>query len=122
MNDPNTDARNIQYEDTFLDQLIKDAHRRYGVNAEPFVEAIRERLRIGSERYGDAFLRQDNHDEIADEVPDVVGYALLEIQRIQHHNLNVQDGVYHHLYEAALAASIADYHARRARYLARTGR
>jgi hypothetical protein len=115
-------ARNSEYERLFLDQLAKDAHRRYGVDAEPFASAVRERLTHGQERFGDdSFLTSDNHLHIAEEAPDLVGYALLEIQRINHLGLNVRDGVFHHLYEAALAATVADWHARQARRLARMG-
>ena len=120
MTGTSTLARNNDYEQAFLDQLTKDAHRRYGVNAEQFTAAVRERLAHGETVYGkDAFLTNDNLGEVVLEAPDVVGYALLEIQRIQHLDLNVPDGVFHHLYEAALAASVAYWHAKHARFLAR---
>lgn len=111
-------ARNPEYEQVFLEQLTKDAHRRYGVDAEPFAAAVRDRLRHGEGKYGeDGFLTTDNLMEVRQEAPDVVGYALLEIQRIQHLGLNAPDGVFHHLYEAALAAAVAYWHARQAQYL-----
>lgn len=112
-------ARDSEYERIFLEQLVKDAHRRHGVDVGPFTIAVRERLNQGESRYGDKFLGEDNHSQIAQEAPDVVGYALLEIQKINHFDLPVRDGVFHHLYEAALAAAVADWHARQARYLAR---
>lgn len=112
-------GRDSEYERIFLDQLVKDAHRRHGVDVEPFANAVRERLRQGEQRHGDAFLDKDNHIGVANEAPDVVGYALLEIQKINHLNLPVADGVFHHLYEAALAAALADWHGRQAQYLAR---
>lgn len=112
-------GRDSEYERIFLDQLVKDAHRRHGVDVGPFTVAVRERLNKGESRYGDRFLDEDNHSQIAQEAPDVVGYALLEIQKINHFDLPVRDGVFHHLYEAALAAAVADWHARQARYLAR---
>lgn len=114
-------ARDSEYERVFLTQLGKDAHRRYGVDAEPFVSAVRERLRHGEERYGNSFLSNDNLAQVAQEAPDVVGYALLEIQRINHLGLNVADGVFYHLYEAALAAAVADWHIRQARGIVRSG-
>ena len=113
-------GRDSEYERIFLEQLVKDAHRRHGVDVAPFTMAVRERLNQGESRYGDRFLQEDNHSQIAQEAPDVVGYALLEIQRINHFDLTVRDGVFHHLYEAALAAAVADWHARQARYLARS--
>ena len=113
-------ARDPQYEARFLEQLSKDAHRRYGVDTESFASAVRERLAHGSEHFGeDSFLTKDNHSQIAQEAPDIVGYALLEIQRINFLGENVPDGVFHHLYEAALAACVADWHARRAHYISR---
>lgn len=113
-------GRDSEYERIFLDQLAKDAHRRHGVDVGPFTVAVRERLNQGEARHGDRFLGEDNHSQIAQEAPDVVGYALLEIQRINHLGEPVRDGVFHHLYEAALAAAVADWHARQARYLAKT--
>ena len=114
-------GRDNEYERIFLEQVVKDAHRRYGVDVGPFTIAVRERLNRGEERHGDAFLENDNHNHIAKEAPDVVGYALLEIQRINHFGEPGADGVFHHLYEAAIAAAVADWHARQARRLAREG-
>lgn len=109
-----TEGRDVAYEAAFLDEVVNEAARRAGVDASAYAETVRARLELGAQRYGESF-RTDERDmlrEVCEETPDVCGYSLLELQKL---NGTASAAVHQHLFEASVHAAIADAHARAAR-------
>jgi hypothetical protein len=107
-------ARDLHYERIWFEQLADAAERQFGVNIGAYIPAVRERLRIGAERYGDDdFLGKKVIEQLLEETPDVAAYCLLEIQKMLLRNED-DEGKMFHLFECAKHAAAADWHARQA--------
>lgn len=107
--------RDVLYEEAWLRRLEEEALRRYGTSAQRFIRSIRARLDIGKDRYGDDdFLSKDLMVELLEETPDVAAYCLLETQKENSLGRDDHQDKHYHLFEAALHAAAADYHARMA--------
>lgn len=115
--------RSVPYEQEFLKQVEDEARRRYGLESVALVRAVGERLALGQKLYGDNWLTPDFDGirEGTEETPDVVCYALLELQRLNMSGLDEDGVVYAHLFEAALGAAYSDWHFRQARSVQRRG-
>jgi hypothetical protein len=105
-------GRNLDLERELLKAIVRLSRRMFGASDPTYVQAVEERLVIGAERYGDtAFLGRDNLAELLEETPDVAGYALLELQRLDGRGgTQVRDD----LLRVAVCGAAADYYARRA--------
>jgi hypothetical protein len=105
--------RDHPYETRWLDELAAAVEHRHGVNVQVFVHAVRERLALGTARYGDdAFLRKDVVAEALEETPDVAAYVLLEVQKRLAGTVEADGRVTEHLFTAAIHAAVADHHLR----------
>lgn len=112
--------RDQLYEETVLQEVIREFPRRYGVENPAYISSVQQRLALGAERYGDdAYLQRDNVREVLEECPDIAAYGLLELQRLNGVDDDSVGAAYHHLFEAMLAGALADYHARQARAVLR---
>lgn len=108
-------GRNREYERTFLENVEREAQRRFGVNVVGYRLSVERRLELGAERYGDLdFLSKDMIRELLDETPDLASHAVLEIQKRLANGLE-DDERFHHLFEASVHGALADWHARQAR-------
>ncbi len=104
--------------DHFLEQLTYKA-RAQGVDAEPLICMVRQRLAWGEERYGSgAYRERDNIPELSQEAADIVCYALFDYLNEVEKTEDIDAHVPNDLFMAALYAAMADWHARRARVTA----
>lgn len=104
--------RDPDFERALLRVIVTRAERYFGVDCRPYIRRVQLRLRIGAQRYGDNL--HDGRDligELLEETPDVAGYALLELQRLDG---RAPEGVRDDLLRAAMLGAVADYYARRA--------
>lgn len=89
----------------------------YEPEFDSYVRAVRDRMQVGAERYGDNdFLTKDNLKEALEETPDVMGYALLECQRLRALGFDWQltNEIRIDLISASVHSAIADRHLRNA--------
>jgi len=107
--------RDLLFEDAFLNEVVKETARRAGIMVEAYSDAVRRRLTLGADTYGDNdYLSKDNLAEALFEGPDLAAYAMLELQKLNRSS-GEHEGVHHHLFEASVHAAIADWHTRRAK-------
>ena len=107
-------ARDPHYERIFFDQLHSAVERRFGVDATGYINTVKARLTLGSERYGDDdFLSKDVVEALLEETPDLAAYALLETHKMLMDPLE-DEGYAFWLFETAVAGAWADVCAKRA--------
>jgi hypothetical protein len=107
------EARDRDYEEAFLENVCREASRRFGMDCAGYKLAVKRRLELGAERYGDMdFMTKDNMRELLEETPDLAGYALLEAQKTLRLNLDDDEQRAWHLFEASVYGAAADHHAR----------
>lgn len=109
---PDTEAqvRNEEYETAFLAAAAADSARRFGLAAEGFPLAVKRRLILGQERYGNTFIGKDLPHETLEEAWDAGAYAVLDAQKRLASDLEDSDAW--HLFEIAVHAAAIDAHAR----------
>jgi hypothetical protein len=108
-------SRDTEYEAAFLENVVEEAARRFGIDVSYFAHQVQARLKLGAERYGDDdFRRKDVVSELFEETPDVCAYVLLEAQKRLSEPLE-DEGRDHFLFECAVHAAAADWNARQAR-------
>lgn len=105
--------RTVDYEDAFLNEAAKVAAQRFGIATDGFVLAVKRRLELGQERYGDRFFslsQEQRAQENLEEAWDNGAYSVLDAQARLADGLDDSDAW--HLFEIACHAAAIDYHAR----------
>lgn len=105
--------RNTDWEDAVLREVVAEAARRAGVDAQPLADLVRARIEWGQSEYGDAWRTpgRDLPGEAREEAADGVVYGLLDLQLPDQPGNTRQQ----HWFEAMVHLAIADAHFRAAR-------
>lgn len=112
---PRPPARDEHLEDEFLALVVELAERKEGVRCDSFIRRVKDRLSLGDRTYGDGFLTRDNIRELAEEPPDIPGYGVLELRKLQVAGVDGDDYAADHadLLAAAVHAALADWYVQR---------
>lgn len=106
--------RALEYEHEFLTEVEKSASRSFNIPTDGFVVCVKNRLAMGQELYGDAFMQMDDNTRarnLAEEGWDGGAYSVMDAQaRIL--KRTDSDSALWHTFEAAKHAAAIHYHSR----------